>query len=290
MVRGVRPTQRVALVVAVVVVLSWAACGGASVDGTVGPTGGEVCLPDDKVCISVPIGGIDTTEVLRISPGAEAPGGALSDGYEISAVSGRPIFFTKPATVSFALDIVRQGNLENENLLRIYTRERLDGGALGEWQPLENAFVDRVRNKVRGDTRHLSPFAVLRTDRLLDGGLPNEIDGGVADGGGMIIIPPFDGGRPDAGPPDAGRPDAGRPDAGPADAGRPDSGAPDAGTPDSGTPDAGPPDAGPPDAGPPDAGPPDAGPPDAGPPDAGPPDAGPPDAGVDGGADAGDGG
>jgi hypothetical protein len=258
----------VALFVAVLVLLSWVACGGPTVDGAVGPTGGEVCLPEKKVCISVPTGGMETQEVLRISPGAEVPGGALSDGYDISAVSGRQIAFLKPATVSFALELVRQGNLENENLLRIYTREHLDGGALGDWQPLENAFVDRVRNQVRGDTRHLSPFAVLRSDRLPDGGLPSELDGGPIDSGSVIVIPPFDGGRPDA-----GRPDAGRPDAGP-----PDSGTPDAGTPDAGR-DAGPPDAGPPDAGPPDAGPPDAGPPDAGPPDAGPPDAGPPDAG-----------
>lgn len=282
-----RPTQRLALLGALVVVLSWAACGGAFVDGTVGPTGGEVCLAEKKVCITVPIGGLETQEILRISPGTDVPGGALSDGFEISGASGQQIVFVKPATVTFSLDIVREGDLQNENLLRIYTRERLDGGALGDWQPLSNAFVDRVRNEVRGDTKHLSPFVVLRSDRLPDGGNPFEIDAGPVDGS-VITVPPFDaGGRDagrDAGPPDAGTPDAGR------DAGPPDAGTPDAGPPDAGPPDAGPPDAGPPDAGPPDAGPPDAGPPDAGSPDAGPPDAGDPDAGDDGGADAGDGG
>ncbi|MDP3155142.1 MAG: hypothetical protein Q8N23_20850 [Archangium sp.] len=231
-----RLTPRLALFVGVVVVLSWVSCGGTSVDGAVGPTGGDVCLPDNKVCISVPIGGLETQEILRIAPGADVPGGALSDGYDISGVGSAPIVFVKPATVSFSLELVRAGTLENENLLRIYTRERLESGELGEWQPLENAFVDRVRNVVRGDTRHLSPFAVLRSDRLVDGGDPFEIDGGSRDGS-VIVVPPFDGGRPDAGRPDAGR-DAGVPDSGTPDAGR-DAGPPDSGTPDAGTPDAG---------------------------------------------------
>ncbi len=119
---AVTPTRRLTLLAAVVVVLSWVACGGAGVDGAVGPTGGEVCLPDNKVCISVPIGGLETQEVLRISPGTDAPGAQLSDTYDISGTSGRQIDFVKPATVTFSLEIVREGNLENENLLRIYTR------------------------------------------------------------------------------------------------------------------------------------------------------------------------
>lgn len=273
----VRLTRRVALPLAVLMVaLSWASCGGSSVDGAVGPTGGEVCLPGRKVCINVPTGGLETQEVLRISLGSDAPGGALSDGYDINAVTGRPVAFVKSAKVTFSIELVREGSLQNENVLRIYTRERLDGGALGEWQPLENSFVDRVRNEIIGETKHLSPFAVLRTDRLIDGGSTVEIDAGPVDAS-VIVIPPFDGGRPDAGR-DAGTPDAGRPD----------SGTPDAGTPDSGTPDAGRPDAGRPDAGTPDAGF-DAGMDagfDAGV-DAG-TDAGAPDAGDDGGADAGD--
>lgn len=266
MLRAVKSTRRLALLAASVVVVSWAACGGSSVDGTVGPTGGEVCLSENQVCINVPVGGLETQEVLRISPGAEVPGGALSDGFEISTSGGRPVNFVKAATVTFSLDLVRQGDLENENLLRLYTKD-----PSGDWQPLENSFVDRVRNEVRGETRHLSPFVVLRSDRLPDGGLPIEIDAGPVDAS-VIVIPPFD----------AGRPDAGRADAGPRDSGIPDAGRPDAGF-DAGTPDAGF-DAGF-DAGI-DAGD-DAGI-DAGD-DAG-IDAGDLDAGDDGGADAGDGG
>jgi hypothetical protein len=248
------------VVVVVVVIASWVSCGGATADGVLTPTGGEVCLPDRKVCISVPTAALEDQEVVRIGPSNDKPGGALSDAYDIASASGRPITFLKPATVSFSLDIVTQTGVENQNLLRIYTR---DGD--GDWQPLDNAFVDRVRNVVIGETRHLSPFVVLRSDRLPDGGLPIELDGGARDSG-VIVVPPFDGGPEDAGF-DAGRPDAGRPDAG-VDAGI------DAGTPDSGTPDAGTPDAGF-----------DAGF-DAGTPDAG-FDAGTPDAGFDAGVDAG---
>jgi hypothetical protein len=278
----------IGVVVFVLVITLWVSCGGASADGVLTPTGGEVCLPDRKVCIEVPTASLEDQEVIRISPSNDKPGGALSDAYDISSATGKKITFLKPAKVTFALDIVNQDGVENQSLLRIYTREGND------WQPLDNAFTDRVRGVVQGEVSHLSPFVVLRSDRLPDGGLPMEIDGGMRDGG-MVIIPPFDAGPEDAGfdagRPDAGRPDSGTPDSGTPDSGTPDSGTPDSGTPDSGTPDAGTPDAGTPDAGTPDAGTPDAGTPDAGTPDAGTPDAGDPDAGADGGdPDAGDGG
>lgn len=256
-------------------------CGsGAAADGQVGPTGGEVCLPDRKVCISVPPGALETVEVIRINTSSDSPGGALSDTWDISAASGQKLTFVKPAVVTFSLDGVRLEGIENENILRVYSRE-----AGADWQPLDKAFVDRVRNQVQGETSHLSPFVVMRSDRLSDGGLPIELDGGVRDGGGVIIVPPFDAGH-DAGtmmPPDSGTPDSGTPDSGVVDSGVPDAGPVDAGQPDAGRPDSGVPDAGV-DAGVPDAGV-DAGAPDAGV-DAG-VDAGQPDAGSDAGIDDG---
>ncbi|MGV3620682.1 MAG: hypothetical protein ACO1OB_07685 [Archangium sp.] len=270
--------------------LVWFSCGGSSVSGEVGAAGGEVCLPDRKVCIEVPLGGLETQELVRISPGGEKPEAALSESYEIVAASGKPIAFLKPAKVTMSLDLVDAATLEslpNENLLRVYSKQD------DAWYSLGNPNVDRVTRRVSGTTTHLSPFVLLRADRLPDGGIPEQLDAGPYDGGGTIVVPPFDAGRPDAGMPDAGRPDAGMPDAGMPDAGQPDAGMPDAGTPDAGQPDAGPVDAGH-DAGMPDAGPVDSGVPDAGfdagVPDAGQPDAGAPDAGeVDAGEpDAGD--
>lgn len=262
----------------------WVSCGGSSVSGEVGAAGGEVCLPDRKVCIEVPLGGLETQELVRISPGGDKPEAALSESYDIVSASGKPITFLKPAKVTMSMDLVDSATLEalpNENLLRVFTREGQG------WSPLSNPDVDRVQRRVSGTTTHLSPFVLLRADRLPDGGLPIEIDGGPYDGGGTIVVPPFDGGRPDAGMPDAGRPDAGMPDGGRPDAGMPDAGVPDAGQPDAGQPDAGH-DAGAPDAGPVDSGVPDAGF-DAGVPDAGEPDAGSPDAGeADAGTDAGE--
>lgn len=266
----------------------WLSCGGSSVTGEVGAGGGEVCLPDNSVCIKVPLGGLATQEIVRISPGTDKPGGALSESYDISRARSGTLKFLKPATVTFSMDLVDQATIDalpSESLLRLYTRDEN-----GEWAPLADAVVDRVKRTISGTTQHLSPFVVLRADRLPDGSMPIETDAGVKDGGGEIIVPPFDGGPRDSGMmmPDSGTPDSGTPDAGHMDAGTPDSGTPDAGTPDAGTPDAGF-DAGVPDAGAPDAGTPDAGQDvdagaDAGAEyDAGEPDAGYPDAGSDAG-------
>ncbi len=252
-------------------------CGGGGVDGRLEQTASEVCLDDRRVCLSVPTGALEEPLQIRIAPTSDVPGGQLGEGYDISGVGRSSVTFLKPAKVTFSLEPVDTEAVPNLTLLRLHTRDDE-----GEWRPLENPFVDRVRNVITGETSHLSPFVILRTDLLPDGGLPIELDGGVRDSG-IITIPPFDGGRPDAGPADAGRPDAGSPDAGRVDAGAPDAGPVDAGVPDAGV-DAGTPDAGV-DAGAPDAGA-DAGPPDsgvdAGEPDAG-VDAGEPDAGVDAG-------
>jgi hypothetical protein len=286
MLRDVRAPLKVCLAATSVLFTVGVGCGGAFTEGTVGPTGGEVCLPDDSVCIVVPPEGLATSDVLRLTPATDGPEGALSPSWDISPTRAKSLTFLKPATVSFSLSLADAGAVPSESLLRLYTRED------GEWVPLGNPTIDRVKGRVLGEVMHLSPFVVLRADRLPDGGMPVQLDGGARDSG--VVLPPFDAGtvRHDAGVPDAGRPDAGpidagAPDAGPPDAGPPDAGVVDAGVPDAGAPDAGPPDAGPHDAGvdagvdagPPDAGPVDAGTPDAGPVDAGTPDAGTPDAG-----------
>jgi hypothetical protein len=250
-------------------------CGGGSVDGRLETTASEVCLSDKRVCIAVPTDALEEPLQIRIAPTTDLPGGQIGEGYDISAVGKDSVTFLKPAKISFSLDMAEGAGVTNLNLLKLYTK-----GPEGDWQPLDAAFVDRVRNVITGETSHLSPFVILRSDLLPDGGLPVELDGGTRDAS-VIVIPPFDGGQRDAGAPDAGRPDSGTPvDAGTPDAGMPDAGMPDAGMPDAGTPDAGF-DAGTPDAGMPDAGMPDAGV-DAGTPDAG-VDAGTPDAGVDAG-------
>lgn len=257
-----------------------------STSNIVGPTGGEVCLTDDRVCILIPPGALDDSKNIYITPTNDVPGGAITNGYEIGPSGTK---FLKSAKVTFKIEeLFAADSGVDPTLLRLYTRYE------GDWEPLGTpvAPLDRVRRTLSGSVAHLSPFVVLRIDRLPDGGDPTEIDGGKKDGG-TIIVPYFDAGRPDAGKPDAGVPDSGTPDAGKPDAGVPDAGKPDAGQPDAGQPDSGVPDSGTPDAGKPDAGV-DAGV-DAGI-DAG-VDAGVDagidagvDAGVDGGSDAGDGG
>lgn len=275
MLADVSPRLRLLVAVVAGVGLAFIGCGAAN-EGTIDGTGGEVCTVDRHVCISVPPLALNTPLDLRISPGDEGPGGNLSPVWDISPRSpvDGGVHFQKPAKVSFSLESVDAAGLPDELLLRLFTLDQ------GEWVPLGNQAVDRVRGVVSGEVRHLSPFVVVRADRLIDGGMPIQLDGGQIDSG--MYLPPFDAGSlrdagtgRDAGTADAGR-DAGQVDAGSADSGTTDAGV-DAGTTDAGSPDAGPVDAGA-DAGSADAGQADAGSSDAGG-DAGAPDSGAPDAG-----------
>lgn len=263
------------------------ACGGPDVRGTIETLGGEACTADGRVCLRVPADGVDRPFLVRISEASEGPPAAIGATWEIVVASGPAPRFLKPGQVVFRLERLTLDDHLDPNLLRASAKGE------GDWAPLANHVFDRVQGEVSGDTLALGTFTLLRADRLPDGGLFIEIDGGPGRDAGVIIVPPpLDAGRRDAGSPDAGTPDAGPLDAGTPDAGPSDAGAPDSGIPDAGAPDAGPLDAGVADAGAPDAGPADAGAPDAGPADAGTPDAGPADAGLldAGAADAGDGG
>ncbi len=222
-------------------------CGGPDVRGTIDQLGGEACVPDRKVCLVVPPQALDAPISVKISPATELPPAALGDGWQISAVGKPALVFLAPAQVVYSLDKELVDSVPSVNLLRVYRRSDA-----GDWETLSHAVIDRVKEELSGETLVLGDFVPMRVDRLPDGGLPIQGDGGVKDGGSVIIIPP----RPDAGRPDAGTPDAGAPDAGPADAGpvEVDAGTPDAGVLDAGTVDAGAPDAGAVDAGATDAG------------------------------------
>lgn len=238
MVPPVRSTQLLVVVGLLVGLAIAASCGGVGTEDTFLPTGGESCLGDRKICINIKPGALTESTTIRLNTGSDTPTGALSEGFDISATNGKPVKFLIPATVSIRLDIVDANDVPSENLLRIYTRDP----DTHEWVALDTPIIDRVRGEITGQTTHLSPFVVLRADRLPDGGFPVEIDGSVPDGS-VIIYPPIpDAGKPnkpDAGKPvtDAGQPptaDAGQP--GPGDAGT--GGPGDAGTPpvDAGTP------------------------------------------------------
>jgi hypothetical protein len=305
------------------VVLS--SCGGNSASGVIGSGGGQLCLPDNSVCLTVPLNGVPSDTAFFIRPSDDKPGGALSATWQIGP-DGTLFLLPHEATVTFAYNDGSDGGLPEDldpAQLRIYTRDLLDGGLYGDWVPLDMPIVDRVLNQVSGQTSHLSPFVLLRADRLPDGGMPIEGDAGMMKDAGPIDCPPpclppatctdgvMNGNETDV---DCGgndmcpRCDDGKmcfsksdclsdrctaagicrsiPDASVPDSGDMDSGVPDSGVPDSGVRDSGVPDSGVPDSGTPDAGTPDAGVPDSGTPDAG-VDAGTDDGGADAGDDAG---
>jgi hypothetical protein len=216
-------------------------CGASDTTLSVDSNPRQLCTKNDALCVSLPAGALKSYDRLSIREGVEGPGAALSATYEVSLAQLKGALLEKPAKVSFSFDAVTFPPGVNESLLRVFTFEN------GEWVGLQNASIDRTLRRISGETLHFSPFVVLRIDRLSDGGLPVEINGGARDGG-VIVLPPFDSGTygfdaglevpdasmidagVDAGPPrrDAGTPDAGKPDAGVVDAGF-DAGRPDAG-------------------------------------------------------------
>ncbi len=238
MVRAVRSAQTLVVVGLLVGLAVAVSCGGVGTEDTFLPSGGESCLGGRKICISLKPGSLTESTTLRLTSGSDAPHGALSEAFDISNVNGKAVKFLIPATVSIRLDIVDANDVPSQNLLRIYTRDPESH----EWVALDSPNIDRVRGEISGQTTHLSPFVVLRADRLPDGGLPIEIDGSVPDAS-VIKYPPIpDAGRP--GKADAGKPPVDAGGSGPVDSGTGgpgDSGRPavDAGGPpsmDSGTP------------------------------------------------------
>lgn len=153
----------------------------------IGPTGGTVCLPEDKVCVDVPPGALTVGLTIKIQPGTDRPAGAFLDAWDIGPAGTT---FLKPVTVVFKVDPLFEpdsGVAWSEEAmagksgvdplkLRLYTRYED-----GPWEPLGISVppLDRIRRTLSGQVTHLSPFAILRTDRLADGGVP----GGSSDGG-----------------------------------------------------------------------------------------------------------
>lgn len=236
MLRAVRFLRFGALAVVVAWVGSSLSCGSAN-EGSVTATGGEVCSLDRRVCLEIPVQGLDEAKTFRISsPSSDRPGGELSEVWDIEALETESLKFRKPAIVKVKLEAVTApGEQRGEDqLLRIFISRD------GVWEVIGDHFFDRVRNELRGSTlllsnksakRAISAVAVLRGDRLPDGGIPIETDAGMVDSGMMYFPPLGDGGQRDAGV-DAGTPpvDAGRPDSG-VDAGMPVDAGTDAGTP-----------------------------------------------------------
>src|SRR5687767_11330115 len=81
--------------------LTLSSCGGNSAGGYLGAAGGELCLPDRRVCISVPLNGLPDDKFISIRPSNDVPGGALSDSWSIGPDG---TLFLKEATVTFRYD------------------------------------------------------------------------------------------------------------------------------------------------------------------------------------------
>ncbi len=221
------------------------ACGDASkrARGVLDPTGGELCLEARRVCVIAPPGALTEATSFQIELSPERPAAALGEAFNISVTGKASVRFQNRLVIEFATteaETLTAGL--DPSIFRIFTKHD------GDWESLESPVLDRVKHSLSAQTNRFSPFVLLRADRLPDGGIPVEFDGGQAVIDPVIQVPPrpdsgkpveVDAGRPvvDSGIPDSGRPnrpDAGRPDAGVRDAGvMVDAGAPDAGDMDS---------------------------------------------------------
>ena len=190
--RYASPPMRASRGTAVVAVLA-ASCGSTTqTTSIIGPTGGEVCLANSNVCVLIPPGALDKPVPIRILPTNDVPEGSFGGGYDIGP-SGTT--FLKPVKVTFKIEsLYDEDSGVDPLLLRLFTK--VDN----VWEPLATPVppLDRVRRTLSGTVEHLSPFVILRADRLPDGGMPIEIDGGKKDAG-VIVIPYFDAGKRDGG-------------------------------------------------------------------------------------------
>lgn len=153
--------------------------------GIVDPTGGEICLPDNSVCINIPPGALDQAVTINIKPTSDVAPAAIGQGYDISAGDSatnapREVTFIKEAQVKFRIQTYLDQGADSgfdPYILRLFTKEE------DQWVPLDTITppIDMVRGYLVGSTSHLSPFFILRADLLPDGGIPFQIDGGPKD-------------------------------------------------------------------------------------------------------------
>src|SRR5436190_1723060 len=93
----------------------------------VGPTGGQDCIADERVCIDVPREALEREVNIKISPSKVQPPAPNGEVFDIGP-SGTA--FLVPAKVTFRYDVLEDGGLD-PTVLRVFTTIE-DGG----WQPL----------------------------------------------------------------------------------------------------------------------------------------------------------
>ncbi len=150
-------------------------CGGPA-SQTIGAGGGELCSPDNTICITIPVDALADDTTISIAPSSDSPAAALTPSWQIGPDH---TMFMLPATVTMEYSTVteKDGGLIidddaiNPSVLRVYTRESIDGGPYGDWVALDNSVVD-PRAECQGRRHDRSPLAVwvmLRADHLPDG-------------------------------------------------------------------------------------------------------------------------
>jgi hypothetical protein len=130
---------------------------------TIGPEGGMLASPDGRLTMAVPPGALSRPTPLTITlSSAEPTGDTLGPIYEIGP-SGTQ--FGQPVTIALRRDDLELGGLAPDDLAVVTAESAAPEPR--RWEPLASPRIDATH--VRGETTHLSDFALGRRHCALPG-------------------------------------------------------------------------------------------------------------------------
>lgn len=223
------------------------ACVGSECDGTapdaIGPSGGRICIEDDKICLDIPAGAVAVATVIQIERTDRLIGDEqLSAKTAVYLITPADLEMAVPATLEMALP-----SDEDLDAVKIWHRRSMSEAWLALESTVEQSLLKSTQVRRLGLVVAARPRAAVIDGGVLDTGV--HLDADMIDTGLPMTDtgpPVIDSGvsAPDADPFDAGVDAGTQGDAGPADSGvlSTDAAAPDADPP--GTEDSGPVDTG----------------------------------------------
>ena len=139
----------------------------------IGPSGGTLSTPDDTIALTVPRGALDHDVTFTVGPTTSPLAGALATVFEIGPLGTQ---FAQPAAIAIRYTDAELAGGGSSDLVVATVVE-------GRWQALDRGSLDPARSLVRGDTPHLSLFAIVHARDITlptDAGRGDAADGASA--------------------------------------------------------------------------------------------------------------
>jgi hypothetical protein len=119
---------------------------------TIGPSGGTLISPDERLTISVPAGAVEASQTFSIQPITSTGPQSLGNGFRLSP---HGTTFKKPVTISVRYDPDNLDGTVAEALALAYQSDK------GVWRLAAKGKVDTTTHTVSVETTHFSDWAVL---------------------------------------------------------------------------------------------------------------------------------